>query len=327
MKTIVFFNNKGGVGKTSLVYHLAWMFALQGTSVLAIDLDPQANLTSMFLEEEKLESLWQDEENPKTIYGAIQLLHRGLGDIRPPHVEKISERLGLIAGDLALSHVEDRLSEAWPRCQNRDEASFRAMTAFHRVMQEGASWGAEIVLMDVGPNLGALNRAALISSSWVVLPLGADLFSIQGLKNLGPTLKTWKEVWAEIKPKAPKGLSLPEGSMTPLGYIVSQHGVRESRPVKSYQRWAERIPSAYRQYILEESEEKQIDAQKDPHALALLKHYRSLMPLAMESRKPMFLLKSADGAIGAHQEAVLDCHKDFLALARRIASGIGLALP
>ena len=50
MKTIAFFNNEGGVGKTSLVYHLAWMYADLGLSVLAADLDPQANLTTMFLD-------------------------------------------------------------------------------------------------------------------------------------------------------------------------------------------------------------------------------------------------------------------------------------
>ena len=60
MKTIAFFNNKGGVGKTSLVYHLAWMYARLGVNVLAADLDPQANLTSMFLDDEKLEPLWPE---------------------------------------------------------------------------------------------------------------------------------------------------------------------------------------------------------------------------------------------------------------------------
>ena len=57
MKTIAFFNNKGGVGKTSLVYHLGWMYADLGLSVVAADLDPQANLTSMFLSDERLEEL------------------------------------------------------------------------------------------------------------------------------------------------------------------------------------------------------------------------------------------------------------------------------
>ena len=74
MKTIAFFNNKGGVGKTSLVYHLAWMFADHGIKTLAVDLDPQANLTAMFLDEERLESLWPDDEHPDTVYG-LSLIH------------------------------------------------------------------------------------------------------------------------------------------------------------------------------------------------------------------------------------------------------------
>jgi cellulose biosynthesis protein BcsQ len=63
MRTIAFFNNKGCVGKTSLVYHLAWMFSDHGIKMLAVDLDPQANLTAMFLDEEHLEALWPDDEH------------------------------------------------------------------------------------------------------------------------------------------------------------------------------------------------------------------------------------------------------------------------
>ena len=55
MRTIVFFNNKGGVGKTTLVYHLAWMYAELGYSVVAADLNPQANLSAVFLDEHRLE--------------------------------------------------------------------------------------------------------------------------------------------------------------------------------------------------------------------------------------------------------------------------------
>ena len=47
---LTFFNNKGGVGKTSLVYHLAWMFSELGHTVVAVDLDAQANLTASFLD-------------------------------------------------------------------------------------------------------------------------------------------------------------------------------------------------------------------------------------------------------------------------------------
>lgn len=326
MKTIAFFNNKGGVGKTSLVYHLAWMFAERGLKVLAVDLDPQANLTAMFLDEDRLEALWPDDEHPLTVFGAIRPILRGVGDISQPHVEMLSPNLGLIPGDLGLSRFEDKLSDAWPRCHNRDEAAFRTMTAFHRLVLQGAQWGADVALIDVGPNLGAINRAALIASDQVVVPLGADLFSLQGLKNLGPTMREWRSVWQELLPKGPSDLAMPKGLMAPMGYVVSQHGIRETRPVKSYQRWVDRVPLTYREAVLDEAAKHAPKPADDPYALAMLKHYRSLMPMAMDARKPMFSLRSADGAIGSHIEAVRTCHTDFLDLARRIASQAGLAL-
>jgi chromosome partitioning protein len=325
VKTIAFFNNKGGVGKTSLVYHLAWMFADHGIKILAVDLDPQANLTAMFLNEDRLESLWPDGDHPDTVFGAIQPILRGIGDIAHPHVEKIHPNLGLLPGDLGLSRFEDKLSNDWPRCHNREESAFRTMTAFHRIIQQGTDWGAELVLIDVGPNLGAINRAALIASDQVCLPLAPDLFSLQGLKNLGPTLREWREIWSDLLPKAPANLSLPKGSMQPIGYIVMQHGILDSRPVKAYKRWMDRIPGVYRESVLGEENETLPSVAQDPYCLSLLKHYRSLMPMAMEARKPIFFLKSADGAIGAHIEAVKSCYTDFNKLASKIAAQAGIA--
>src|SRR5205085_3323104 len=151
---------------------------------------------------------------------------RGLGDVRVPHIERVAMNLGLVVGDLALSTFEDKLSDAWPRCHNRDESAFRIMTAFYRAIRQAAeSTGATWVLMDVGPNLGAINRAALIASEYVVIPLGPDLFSLQGLRNLGPSLRSWRESWRELITKNPDpSLELPAGLIEPLGYVVMQHG-------------------------------------------------------------------------------------------------------
>jgi len=240
-------------------------------------------------------------------------------------VERIHPKLGLLPGDLGLSRFEDKLSDAWPRCHNRDESAFRTMTAFHRLVQQGTEWGAELVLIDVGPNLGAINRAALIASDQVCLPLAPDLFSLQGLKNLGPTLREWRQVWSDLLSKAPTDLSLPKGSMQPIGYIVMQHGILDSRPVKAYKRWMDRIPGVYRESVLGEENEILPSLAQDPYCLSLLKHYRSLMPMAMEVRKPIFFLKSADGAIGAHTEAVRSCYTDFNKLASKIAAHAGIA--
>lgn len=328
MNTIAFFNNKSGVGKTSLVYHLSWMFAECGIPVVAVDLDPQANLSAMFLSEERLEEIWPDnQEHPSTIFGAVRPILRGVGDIAPPPLEIIARNLYLLPGDLGLSRFEDKLSEAWPRCHHSDEGAFRTMTAFHRLIQAVAKDRAELILMDVGPNLGAINRSALIASDHVCLPLAPDLFSLQGLKNLGPTLRQWRSTWNELVLKAPPDLSLPSGRMTPEGYIVLQHGMRDSRPVKAYQRWMDKIPPVFRSAVLDEPISiTPPSILNDPYLLARLKHYRSLMPLAMEANKPMFHLKPADGAIGAHVQAVIDCYKDFRSLARKLAATVDIEI-
>lgn len=329
MITIAFFNNKGGVSKTSLVYHLAWMFADLGVPVLAADLDPQANLTSMFLEEDRLEELWPDGEHPQSILGLIRPILRGTGDILAPHVEEVADNIGLIVGDLGLSLFEDKLSDAWPRCLDRDESAFRIISAFYRILAQGAETSqAGLVLVDVGPNLGAINRAAMIASQHVVVPLAPDLFSLQGLRNLGPTLRRWREEWDDRLVRNPNPeLILPQRGMAPTGYVILQHALRLDRPVKAYGRWMERIPIEYRQAVLDEPTDHSPGVDTDPHCLSLLKHYRSLMPMAMEARKPMFHLRPADGAIGAHAAAVQGCYQDFKALAATIARRVGVSLP
>jgi hypothetical protein len=89
-------------------------------------------------------------------------------------------------------------------------------------MNEMADGWAELVLIDVGPNLGAINRAALIASDDVCVPLAPDLYSLQGLKNPGPALMGWRSTWADLTTKAPKDRSLPAGSMSPAGYWMDK---------------------------------------------------------------------------------------------------------
>jgi cellulose biosynthesis protein BcsQ len=323
---IAFFNNKGGVGKTSMVYHLSWMFADRGLRIVATDLDPQANLTAAFLDEDRLEQVLPSNGHPLTVFGALQPLKRGTGDIADPHVEPIAERLGLILGDMALSTFEDQLSEVWPKCMDRDERSFRVISAFWRIMQNaGERHQADAILVDLGPNLGAINRAALIASDFVVVPLGPDLFSIQGLQNLGPALRRWRGEWQERVARNPVAdLALPVGRIAPLGYVVLRHSIRLDRPVKAFDRWIAKIPATYAESVLESQAAVASSIDNDPNCIAKLKDYRSLMPLAQEARKPMFHLKAADGALGAHTYAVADAYKDFKAVAIRIAKDAGL---
>ncbi len=305
------------------------MYSQLDLKVLAVDLDPQANLSAMFLDEDVLEDMWPEGEHFQTILGAIRPIIRGVGDLKEPHIELAGRNLGLLVGDLGLSSFEDELSAQWSECNDGKERAFRVISTFYRLMLSASQKiRADLVLVDVGPNLGAINRAALISTDHVVIPLAPDLFSMQGLRNLGPTLRRWRKEWAERLAKNPDPeLPLPAGTMKPAGYVFMQHFAREKRPVKAFERWMQRMPREYRNSVLGEMDGSPVDLEADPHCLAKLKHYRSLMPMAMEARKPMFHLKPVDGAIGAHTYAVQECERDFEELAAKIALSCGFPLP
>lgn len=329
MTAIAFFNHKGGVGKTTLGYHLSWMFAELGYSVVAADLDPQANLTAMFLDEFRLAELWPDGDHPNSIFGSVSPILRGLGDVSPPHVEEVNDHLGLIVGDMELSRFEASMSSAWADCLGGDETALRIESAFYRtVLQAAEMREADLVLIDVGSTLGAITRAAIIAANFVVFPLARDLFSLPGLRNLGATLREWRKEWKDRVDRSLResNLSLPSADITPAGYIVIQRAVPGPRPGQDYRTWLSRISESYRAETLGEASTGVVTADDDPNFLGTLKNYRSLVPMAREARKPMFHLKAADGALGGHIHAVQDCYRDFENLARAIAAKCGVPL-
>ena len=333
---LTFFNNKGGVGKTSLIYHLAWMFASLGKRIVAADLDPQANLTAAFLDEETIELIWNEERPGSTIYKSVKPL-TGVGDIVNPILHSINKDLYLIPGAVDLSSFEDALSNEWPLSMGDSNLyrPMRILSSFWQVMQAGAKQvSADLIMVDIGPNLGAINRSVLLAADFVIIPLGADLFSLQGLQNLGPTLKSWKNLWKRRIdnwhhsidiPNYPD-FQLPKGKMQVIGYLCQQHGVRLDRPVKAYDKWINRIPSVYRECVLNTPAESEIIPDNDPYCLGTIKHYRSLVPMAQEQRKPIFQLTAADGAIGSHANAVKDAKDDFQRLAKLIGNKIGIEI-
>jgi chromosome partitioning protein len=329
--SLTFFNNKGGVGKTTLVYHIAWMFAELGVKTLVIDCDPQANLTAAFLDDGRLISLWdQNPHNkPRTIYEAVRPLSK-IGDFEAPETISINQALHLLPGDLGLSAFEDLLSEQWTKA-NGDDTNERAMLilgVFWRVAQNRAmDIGAKLIIFDVGPNLGAINRSVLIGTDHVIVPLAADLFSLQGLRNLGPALVKWRKGWEDRRTRIGDAVGeLPSGRAQPIGYLALQHQERLSRPVQAYVAWLDKIPFEYRKQLLDSSASNIVPAiQDDEFCLALLRHYKSLIPLAQDARKPVFMLRPADGAIGSHVTAVNRAYKDFHKLASNILQRIGIS--
>lgn len=314
MTSIAFFNNKGGVGKTSLVYHTGWMLTQLGHRVLMVDLDPQSNLSAMSLNAERLEELWTNVPRSKTIFGAIEPLFNGTGDVEEPHVELLNDRLGLIVGHLALSRTEDDFTVEWSRCLEGKERAFKVTTAFWRTIKMAAQkHQAEFVLIDVSPNLGAINRAALLAADHIITPVTPDLFSLQGLRNLGPTLKQWRRTWMQAKTQAPKSMGeLPNGTMKPSGYVLMSFSKPQDRVLGL-------LPTVYKESVLEDRSPSLTE-----NKIGQVYYYGNLMPVAMETKRPMFLLKENGKSILGYPFTVRECYDKFKVLTQSIIERVRL---
>jgi len=318
---LAFFNAKGGVGKTSLVYHMAWMYAELGWKVVAVDLDPQAELTARFVGEDLIEDLQEGVSKQRTMSDAIAPLLHGAGELQPVDTLALTPQLHVIAGSLELSSYEDTFSSEWMHCLAGKERAFHVTTAFWRVIQRAsAELSADVALVDLSPFLGALNRAALIASDHIVIPLDADASSLRSLRTVGAVLRQWRDDWSVRVTKNPAPeLSLPAGTLPPAGYVVLQPVLRMDRPIGTHARNMARIPSVYAEAILGRDQAAP-SVDDDPNCLGVVRRYGSLMQLSQEARRPIFQLKASDGAIGAHAKAVLDARRDFEVLARRIGA-------
>lgn len=318
---------KGGVGTTSIVFHLAWMLAELGKTVVAVDLDPQTNLTQQFLSDPDLQELWGKRgtsAHDSTAYRCIAPLKCGR-DILSPATRRVGSHLHLVPGDLMLADLEDDLSREWSFANQPQlsERSIRFFSSYWQLAQLAArKCNADLVLFDVGPAMGAGARTALVASDHVVLSLADDIFLGQSLSILGRYIRTWRSQWRKILDvHPPNEAPMPDGNMLPAGYVLVQQSaflVRKTRRVESEQD----INDAYRANMLEGTYSRQNDTEDD--CLARVKNYLSLFPVAHEQRKPIFQLTPADGAVGSHAYAVRDARNDFHQLAERIMLRMGI---
>jgi len=333
VKSLALFNNKGGVGKTTMTFNLAHMLARQGLEVLLIDCDPQCNLSALALDEDDLEEVFTgDPSEGRTVAACVERVRIGNGELYKPSLLELTERLSILPGDLTLSRFEGKLAKAWPEIFSTDaESAVFVTTAIERLAEETAlEYGVDIVLFDVGPSLGALNRAVLLACDAVLIPLAPDLFSLRGLENVGEAMRDWQNDWAQARIRIQQGQQRSSGrrrdgrsaprehAMRPLGYVLQQHLAREEVPLKAYARWAEQIPGYYRRFVLGQEVEFKSIGSVDPYCLGHLRHFASLVPLAQAARKPIFDLKHADGVLGTQFQLVERARSEFEALALKV---------
>jgi chromosome partitioning protein len=317
-KTIAIFNNKGGVGKTTYMYHVAHLLAERGLTVLMVDCDSQCNLTAYCLNDVGIRRAWSAEGN--SIYRAIEQVARGMGDIRtraPSAVLSAKGKLYLIPGDLRLSDFEDTLGDTWSGARGGNEPAVRAQSAIHRYISwASAKVEADLVLLDLGPNLGALNRSVLASADFFITPVAPDLFSIQGTENLGNKLVAWRKEWDQCNAAwHDPGVPTPAGRPTYLGFVVQQHNVRSNSAgmTDGWQIYGNELEGAIQKNIIRKLTPlgQVYDWMGESFRLGQIPNLHSLVPYSMDARKPIFYCGSSDGVRGAHLKKARDSADHF----------------
>lgn len=256
VEIISVFNNKGGVGKTTLTFHLAHALAELGHKVLAVDLDPQCNLSIYSLPVEQIQSIWEAEnafidepgfeaaraamspkkfealcKAPRSIHFSLKPTEEGTGPLEhlPPPIE-LAPNLHLVPGRLTLHMFEEALARRWSEAFVGQPLALRTLSEIRRVLlQYATDYGYEYVIVDTSPSLGQLNKTILTTVDAFLVPCSPDLFSLYGIRNIGSSLARWTSELKTLYSLIPfsRRPALPKSFVGFLGYTVYNAKKRE----------------------------------------------------------------------------------------------------
>lgn len=319
VRVVSFFNHKGGVGKTTLLFNVGLALAKSGKRVLFIDADAQANLTGTAL---NATTYSQQIELEETIYHALIPVIRATGEAVVFDPVSIRENAWILPGHILLSRFEEILPGAWTDCLAGLYQGFQRTTALNRLVHElGARVNADYVFIDLGPSVGALNRVVILGSDGFVVPLAPDLFSLTALPSVGNSVAGWVEGWRVAKISAaregiddvlPGGLF--NGEPSPLGYISQQFASYRSAPAAAFKRWLDEIPDAYGNEIVDRLRTAGIPVPAGIGQIGTVRNLSSLVPMAQEANSAIFELSGSE-ARGSQYTRARDTLDDFAKLA------------
>lgn len=318
MKAVAMFNNKGGVGKTTLTCNLAAFLARQGKKVVLIDADPQCNST-IYCFEDKLFTEVYYEKKGFTIYNVVKPVNQGIGYVKEAKTYFL-ENFGFhfIAGDPQLALFEDTLALDWSSALSGGERGIRTILTFSNLVRRFVEY--DYVIFDMGPSLGAINRSILLACDCFITPMSSDIFSLLAIENIGKTIKGWRDSFKEGFTRCNDGELKQYFEPIPfiefVGYVTQQYtsktidGVR--RPVQAFERILSNVPKTIEKELINIVNASQYNID---YELGSIPNFNSIIPLSQTAHKPAFELTSTDGIVGAHFAKV----KDFKRVMKNIA--------
>lgn len=300
------FNNKGGVGKTTLVCNLAAYIAKEcNKKVLLIDADPQCNSSTYVLKNDDFYTAYY-QNTEFTIYDLLLPLSRGEGFSDKVIINTNSFfGIDLLIGSPKLATMEDLLASDWSDVESGKARGTRTSLVFSQVLSHFDNY--DYVFFDMGPSLGAINRSILLASDYFITPMSPDIFSLLALENIGISITQWSEQFdtgiKKLKRTDPHAIDgLKEiFQIKFIGYVTQQYTSKtvdgKKTAVKAYENIIDNIPIAIQKHIVSPINGTDITLN---YSLGSIPTFNSVIPMSQSAHKPIFSLTSTDGVVGSH---------------------------
>jgi cellulose biosynthesis protein BcsQ len=330
MKSIAIFNNKGGVGKTTLTYHLGYALAELGYRTLLVDLDPQSNLTLYGLTPEELHEVWKVEDafiddfvqaqakipteqfnqiaaNVRSIHFLLKPTEDGVEDFTQlSHPLPLHENLGLIPGRLSMHLFEDIVASKWNEFHPIDSVVTRMMMRIRQLCIEYAERESyEFILVDTAPSLGILNKVIVSTVDGFIMPCMPDMFSLYGIRHIGEALKGWLRDFGTIFNLLPerKMRYIASSFVSFLGFTL----VEAKKSEESEAIWNQ-ISTTIREYFPSELwqhlSEEQLELPIDEGGISLIDSSQGFSTTAQRHKKPIWKVGICTNLDRENREAI-----------------------
>lgn len=319
MQSVAFFNNKGGVGKTTLLCNVAAYVARYcDQRVCVVDADPQCNATQYFFDEETVQKLYADD-SAFTIFKVIEPLSLGEGYNRKITFRRAKNfKVDVIPGDPRLALTEDLLAKDWSEARAGEIRGIRTSLVFSELL--GRLQEYDYVFFDVSPSLGAINRSIMLTSDFFISPVSLDIFSLKAFENIAKWIDDWWGDWQRGLDSVKRRDSIPNLPYSRpdfVGYVTQQYLAKrdsegQRRAVQAYENIRQQIDGVIQANHLSSS-------MKDgEYEIGTVPNLFSLVPMAQSRHTPIFELTGRDGVVGAHFSKVRDARAIFAKVAEEL---------